>query len=201
MSELRVSSLKNLSGQDLITKTSLGLDQVDNTSDLAKPVSTAVQSAIDALPVLPAGGAIRQTLAKGSGTDFDVTWVDAPRIVHQRGVTPAEVPLILSATGGSVNPVDPAETLDLGNTASALLKVKAVARATNGLTKSFVLHSTVKNGSVLDTQTLYTFGESGSGTWSLQVLWNASLGSYTLVATGYGTQAVTWNASVEVVIL
>lgn len=201
MSELRVSSLKNLSGQDLITATTLGLDQVDNTSDLAKPVSTATQAAINALPVLPAGGATREVLAKGSGSDYDVVWLPNARYILQRGVTPSDVPLILSVTGGSTDPVVPGETIDIGSGTSAHVFVMATARAANGLTKTLSFQSTVKNGSVLNTQSDYTFGESGSGAWSLQLQWNGLLGSYVLLATGYATQAVTWEASVEVVVI
>lgn len=201
MSELRVSSIKNLSGQPLITKTTLGLDQVDNTSDLAKPISTAVQMAIDNLPVLPTGGKIRQVLTKGGNTDFDVVWSDAPRVLHLFGSTPSSVPLILSVDGGSSNPTVASQTIDIGNSTSALLKVKALARAVNGLTRVFHLDATVKNGAVLDLNLGYTYGESGSGGWSLDVQWQATLGSYVLVATGYATQAVNWSATVEMIIL
>ena len=46
------------------TKVSLGLDQVDNTSDLNKPISIAVQNALDNISLTPPTypGSIRETL-------------------------------------------------------------------------------------------------------------------------------------------
>lgn len=56
-----------------LTKASVGLDQVDNTSDLDKPISTAVQEALDNLPDPPASAPpdriqiIRDRSKQGSG--------------------------------------------------------------------------------------------------------------------------------------
>lgn len=81
-------------------KTQIGLDQVDNTSDLDKPLSTAAIAAlaakqaslpagtngqilslaagvpdwIDVPPSLPVGGTTGQALVKTSGTDYAVGW-------------------------------------------------------------------------------------------------------------------------------
>lgn len=43
-----VSSVNGQTGVVVLTKSDIGLDQVDNTSDLAKPISTATQAALDA---------------------------------------------------------------------------------------------------------------------------------------------------------
>lgn len=43
-----VSSVAGRTGHVMLTKADVGLDQVDNTSDLAKPVSAATQDALDA---------------------------------------------------------------------------------------------------------------------------------------------------------
>lgn len=42
-----VTSVAGKTGEVTLTKTDVGLDQVDNTSDLAKPISTAAQGALD----------------------------------------------------------------------------------------------------------------------------------------------------------
>lgn len=42
-------SWKNLATSQVLTKASVGLDQVDNTSDLNKPISTATQNALNAI--------------------------------------------------------------------------------------------------------------------------------------------------------
>ena len=61
-----------------LTKGDVGLGNVTNTSDAAKPVSTAQQTALDLKANLSlfAGGATGQVLAKDSATDYDVEWVD-----------------------------------------------------------------------------------------------------------------------------
>lgn len=43
----KVTSVAGRTGQVTLTKTDVGLDQVDNTSDLNKPISTATQEALD----------------------------------------------------------------------------------------------------------------------------------------------------------
>lgn len=43
----KVTSVAGRTGEVTLTKTDVGLDQVDNTSDLNKPISTAVQGALD----------------------------------------------------------------------------------------------------------------------------------------------------------
>lgn len=43
----KVTSVAGRTGEVSLTKTDVGLDQVDNTSDLNKPISTATQSALD----------------------------------------------------------------------------------------------------------------------------------------------------------
>ena len=61
-----------------LTKGDVGLGNVTNTSDAAKPVSTAQQTALDlkANLALFAGGTTGQVLAKDSATNYDVGWVD-----------------------------------------------------------------------------------------------------------------------------
>ena len=44
-----VATVNGKTGIVVLDQTDIGLDQVDNTSDLNKPVSTATQAAIDAL--------------------------------------------------------------------------------------------------------------------------------------------------------
>ena len=44
-----VTSVNGDTGDVVLDKTSIGLDQVDNTSDLNKPISNATQAALDAI--------------------------------------------------------------------------------------------------------------------------------------------------------
>lgn len=199
MSELRVSSIKNLSGQDLITKTSLGLDQVDNTSDLDKPISTATQAALDAIPSVPDGGLVYQALKKLSGVDGDCDWVDSPRVYVQKGTSLAGGTRTLSRNGGAVEPSALADIIGVTSGRSALLSVKAVARATSGLTKTFAIEAGVKNSTVLAQSVSSTLEEVGTTSWTLVVQWDAILGGYKLVASGSATESVVWDALVSVV--
>lgn len=54
-----------------ITKADVGLDQVDNTSDINKPISTAVQSAIDAIELQDLSDVNLGTLADGDALVWD----------------------------------------------------------------------------------------------------------------------------------
>ena len=64
---------------ETLTKADVGLSNVDNTSDAAKPVSTATQTALnakaDTARGLPAGGTAGQILGKTGGADYAVGWV------------------------------------------------------------------------------------------------------------------------------
>ena len=199
MSELRVSAINNLSGQPLITPTSLGLDQVDNTSDLDKPISTATQAALDAISEVPAGGLQYQSLQKNSGVDADVSWLDSERTYIQRGVTTPGVQRILSRTGGTVDPSVFSEIIQVTSGRSALLSVNAIARSTAGLTRSFTIKAVVKNGAVLSQTATSEFSETGTSGWTLVVQWSGSLLGYVLAANGSGTENVTWETAVKVV--
>lgn len=199
MSELRVSSIKNLSGQDLITAASLGLDQVDNTSDLDKPISTTTQAALDAIASVPDGGLVHQALKKLSGVDGDYGWVDSPRVYIQKGTTLAGGTRTLSRNGGAVEPSALAEIIGVTSGRSALLSVKAVARATSGLTKTFSIEAGVKNSTVLAQNATSTLEEVGTTSWTLVVQWDATLGGYKLVASGSATESVVWDSVVSVV--
>ena len=136
MSEIRTSAIKNLAGEPLITKESLGLELVDNVPDLQKPVSVPVQDAINSLNTVPNGGTVRQTLQKGSNLDGDFVWGDAPRTLNLTGSTPNETPVSIG-TGIALSP-----------TASAYVEVKAAARAVNGLTKTFNIRATLRKNAV-----------------------------------------------------
>ena len=65
-----------------LTKTDVGLGNVDNTTDLAKPISTATQTALnakaDTARGVPVGGATGEILAKNSATNYDTEWIPAP---------------------------------------------------------------------------------------------------------------------------
>lgn len=87
-----VTSVAGRTGIVVLTKTDVGLANVDNTADANKPVSSAQQTAINAKADttaltahtgstgasthLPAGGTTGQIPVKGTGTA--VTWQDAP---------------------------------------------------------------------------------------------------------------------------
>lgn len=61
----RVVSVAGKQGVVTLTKSDVGLSNVDNTSDANKPISTAVANALAAAPVAP------RTTASGIGVDFD----------------------------------------------------------------------------------------------------------------------------------
>lgn len=199
MSELRVSSIKNLAGEDLISKASLGLDQVDNTSDVAKPISAATQAAIDALPTVPSGGFTRQVLSKGSPSDYDTVWVDAPYRVNQRGVSTSDTSRLLSRSGNT--PADATDVINIGSATSALLVVRVLGKSSLGITRSLILNFVVKDMLIVDSSVSYAYGGAGSETWTVNLLWNAPLGAYVLEVTGAASQTITWEASVEVVVV
>jgi hypothetical protein len=60
-----------------LTKSDVGLSNVDNTSDANKPISTATQAALDAkaaTTVVPDGGATDEALVKVNSTNRNTTW-------------------------------------------------------------------------------------------------------------------------------
>lgn len=60
-----------------LTKSDVGLSNVDNTTDVAKPISTLTQAALDtkaATTVVPDGGATDFVLTKNSATNRDTVW-------------------------------------------------------------------------------------------------------------------------------
>lgn len=73
----------NMNNPHGVTKDQLGLGNVDNTSDMAKPVSTAVQAALDTkaakADAVPEGGVYGQVLTV---THSGREWVDPPGIVY-----------------------------------------------------------------------------------------------------------------------
>lgn len=103
--KLELSNVVAVGGESgALTKADVGLDQVDNTSDLNKPISLATQAALDLkvdkvagkglstndfttlekqklmdLDVdaqVPVGGTTGQVLAKASNADYDTVWVN-----------------------------------------------------------------------------------------------------------------------------
>lgn len=64
-----------------VNKSEVGLGNVDNTSDINKPVSTAqttaINNAISTVHSVPAGGTTGQVLAKVSSTNYDLQWVNS----------------------------------------------------------------------------------------------------------------------------
>lgn len=105
-------------------RTALGLGNVDNTSDLNKPISTATQSALDGKAtaaqgalassaiqpgdnrLVPPGGTAGQVLAKASGTDNDDQWVTvaaASAVSYApQTLSPAEKGQALANIGGGL---------------------------------------------------------------------------------------------------
>ncbi len=79
------SSVQSVNGKNgnsvTLVKSDLGLSNVDNTSDLSKPISTATQTALNSKAEsnrgLPSGGTLGQVLAKSSSSDYAVGWVNA----------------------------------------------------------------------------------------------------------------------------
>jgi hypothetical protein len=90
-----------------VTKTDVGLSNADNTSDAAKPVSTATQTALN----LKAALTVTDALATAVGLKLDKAIVDAKGdlIVGSAADTSARLPV--GGTDGHVLTVDAAQTL------------------------------------------------------------------------------------------
>jgi len=81
-----VQSVNGKSGTSItLSKSDVGLSNVDNTADANKPISTATQTALNGkattaqgakadTAIQAPGGSIGQVLTKNSGTDGDVAW-------------------------------------------------------------------------------------------------------------------------------
>lgn len=199
MSELRVASIKNLAGEDLITPVSLGLEEVDNTSDLDKPLSTATAAALSALLTVPEGGFKGQSLKKTSAESGVYAWADSAVNVTQRGTTLPSGTRTLSRQGGVIEPTSLSDIIPVTSGRSAMLSIKAIARAVSGITKSFAIEAVVKNALVLNQSSVSAVSETGSGTWTLVVQWSPSLGGFQLFATGSVSENVVWESTVKVV--
>jgi|GEM_PF-2934737 len=70
-----VTSVAGKTGDVTLAKADVGLANVDNTSDVNKPVSTATQTAINAKYTKPAGGIPESDLATALQTKIDATGV------------------------------------------------------------------------------------------------------------------------------
>ena len=72
----QVVSVAGRTGTVVLTKTDVGLANVDNTTDLAKPISTATQTALNTKPVLgtTAGTAVDAAAVGNTETDFVATF-------------------------------------------------------------------------------------------------------------------------------
>lgn len=201
MSQLRVSSIVNLSGQPLVTKDSLGLGSVDNTSDLDKPVSIATQAALDNLNQVSPGGLGQQALAKFSGAEGDYGWRDIPNSVIQKGSTVPSGSKVLSRTGAV--PAALADIIPITSGRTGYIEGKVVGRSTpTGSSKVFQVSATVKNGNITEAvSTIYE--DIGTEGWVLDVEWNSTLAGCQLVAnvgTGYA-ESVTWEAMLTIVVV
>jgi hypothetical protein len=201
MSQLRVSSIVNLSGQPLVTKDSLGLGSVDNTSDLDKPVSVATQAAIDSLSQVSLGGLGQQALAKFSGSEGDYGWRDIPHSVIQKGGTVPSGSKVLSRTGAV--PTELGDIIPITSGRTGYIEGTVVARsAPTGSSKVFKVNATVKNSNVTESVSAL-YGDIGTEAWTVDVEWNSSLAGVQLVAdvgTGY-SEGVTWEAMLTIMVV
>ena len=112
----------DLSNKPVITATSLGLGNVDNTSDVNKPISTATQGALD----LKANSSSLATVAT-SGSYVDLS--------NKPVITPATLGLHAVATSGNYNdlankPIVTAASLGLGNVDDVPDIFKPISNAT-----------------------------------------------------------------------
>lgn len=157
-----------------ITKSDVGLGNVNNTADADKPISTAAQTAIDDLQdqldsfeALPIGGAIGQALTKKTATDFDVEWttiqsgvnVSATQTLSNAGVVAIGDYRIqrVKIQGDAANVV---VTLPNGNQDGDLLYIKGVS---DSVPPSIVDSSNCNiNGSIM-----FTAGKVAGLLWDL----------------------------------
>ena len=119
-----------------VNKTDLGLNNVDNTSDLNKPISTATQTYVDtAIGNIPTP-TLDQVTGAGNTTDNNIT---VANVTFNANITPSQITVYRGGTGkGVVNDADGEVWINTNGTHTGKLK------ATN-LTHPITLEMPVKN--------------------------------------------------------
>lgn len=112
------------------TKSVVGLGNVDNTSDLSKPISTATQNALNTmtLRLVPTGGSAGQVLVKASNADNSVVWTTPPASVgfYAGGLLNAAevIGRVHAAQAFTIDAANCKVTSDTASTASAVITIK-----------------------------------------------------------------------------
>lgn len=119
-----------------VNKTDLGLNNVDNTSDLNKPISTATQNYVDtAIGNIPTP-TLDQVTGAGNTTDNNIT---VANVTFNANITPSQITVYRGGTGkGVVNDADGEVWINTNGTHTGKVK------ATN-LTHPITLEMPVKN--------------------------------------------------------
>jgi hypothetical protein len=99
-----VASVNTRTGAVVLTNSDVGLANVDNTSDVSKPVSTLTQTALNAKYTLPGGGIPKTDLA--AGVQASLTTADARDAVKLQGravdaSAPTDGQVLVYSTGTS----------------------------------------------------------------------------------------------------
>lgn len=127
-----VTSVNGYTGSVVLTKTDLGLGNVDNTSDLSKPISTATQTALDAKQSISGLAEAVQDIVAGSlvaGSNITVTYDDVANTItiastgsgtlDAEGVRDTIGAALVAANGITITVNDPADTITISTTATA----------------------------------------------------------------------------------
>lgn len=86
------SHISNTSNPHSVTKSQIGLGNVDNTSDLDKPISTATQTALD--------GKVDENVAITGSTKTKITYDSKGLVTAGADITTSDLPIITPSIGG-----------------------------------------------------------------------------------------------------
>ena len=127
-----VISVNNMTGEVVLTKSNIGLGNVDNTSDANKPVSTAQQAALD-LKVNKAGDTMTGTINSSKTTGTYLAGSQGTAVINSTASNGAYTTLIKSnSTNGKFTLNTYQSSLIIGYMSNT-----AIEAGTNSLTKSW----------------------------------------------------------------
>jgi hypothetical protein len=157
-----VSSVNGLIGDVVLTKTNLGLSNVDNTSDVNKPISSATQTALDLKVDKITGKGLSSedytttektklgTIATGAEVNVNADWnaTTGDAVILNKPTIPSAVTQTSQLTNNGADGINPFITaLDIpvaGQASTLVREVKNMTGAT--LTKGTVVYISGANG-------------------------------------------------------
>ena len=167
-------------------KTNLALNNLNNTSDVNKPVSLATQNALDAKLTIPAFGTVGNIL-----TSTGSSWVSAPAVVTVAASSVTYVPsgdVAATDVQAAITELDTEKLPRTGVNASAALPTGTTAQRDGTPVLGYLRYNTSTNG--FEGYTATGWGSVGGG-GSGQMLGNAAV-----KAINYNSQTIGENLTV-----